>query len=143
MPSLSRFTFPPVNLGTPIEPQLTYRAEWVGYKLLRIESDGKGLRWKLSRQVAGGQTEAHVFYSLCEVDMKLAALLERIGDRVEKEQLDRMIAERAIAREIAEQAAAERQRAADQEFCPRCKLSKPICEKLVPPCTAVTETEGP
>lgn len=132
MPIQSRFIFPPINLGSPVEAQLMYRAEWVGYKLLRIESDGKGLRWKLSRHITNDHTETHVFRSLCEVDMKLAAVLEQIGDRIEKEQLDRMVAERAIAREMAEQHL-------NPEFCPRCKLSKPICAKLDPPCTAVTE----
>lgn len=92
----TRFTYPPVNLNAPIEPQLIYRAEWVGFKLIRIDSDSKGLRWKLTRTDTMQETETHIFRSLCEVDMKLEAVLEQIGDRVQREQLDRMRAERVL-----------------------------------------------
>lgn len=91
----TRFVFPPVNLMAPVEPQMTYRADWVGYRLIRIQSDGNGIRWKLANKDA-----FYIFESLCEVDMKLAAILEEIGDRVEKEQLQRMLAAR-IANEQA------------------------------------------
>lgn len=60
-----------------------------------------GVRWKLFRKISKDTTESYVVATLCEVDMKLTALLEQLGERIEKEQLDRMIAERAIARELA------------------------------------------
>lgn len=93
----TRFTFPPVNLGVPIEPQLTYRAEWVGYRLTRVEGDGKGLRWSLNRKGA----QSFVFDTLCEVDMKLCAILEEIGTRIETAEWERVRA----CRQVAEQAA--------------------------------------
>jgi len=103
----TRFTYPPVNLNAPIEPQLIHRAEWVGFKLVRIDSDGKGLRWKLTRTDTMQETETHIFRSLCEVDMKLEAVLEQIGDRVQREQLNRMRAARdaraQVSAEIARQ----------------------------------------
>lgn len=92
----SRFTFPPVNLGVNIEAQLVQRAEWCGWSLIR-SADKNGLKWKLVR---GDQT--FVFTSLCEVDMKLAALLEQIGERVERETMARLVAERTVSREVDE-----------------------------------------
>jgi|SRR5262245_4132391 len=90
----TRFTFPPVNLAVAVEPQLANRAEWCGYKLIRMDDGKSAMRWKLKRG-----DETFILGSLCEVDMKLGAILEQIGERVEREQVERMRAERVVVRE--------------------------------------------
>ncbi len=94
----SRFKFPPVNLAGDIEKQLIWRADWVGFTLLRL-NDNDGVRWKLIKRSASVPAEVYVLSSLCEIDMKLCALLDGLGERLQRAEAERAKAARAVAEE--------------------------------------------
>jgi hypothetical protein len=95
-----RFEFPALNMNAPLEAQMISRAHWVGYRLMRSDTDEKGPFWKLQKKISREQVREFVCSSLCEVDLILSMLLDEIGQRIRKEEAARMNAERVVMREF-------------------------------------------
>lgn len=96
----SRFEFPALNMNAPIEAQMMNRADWVGYRLMRFDTDERGPSWKLRKRISKTEVSEFVCSSLCEVDLILSSLLDAIGQRIRKEETARMAAERTVMREF-------------------------------------------